>query len=57
MKRPNDELPVIDNGTITITKERYEEFLSQERLLRCLEQMGVDNWEGYDIAIDIFNEK
>lgn len=25
--------------------------------LNCLRNAGVDNWEGYDIAIDAFNEE
>lgn len=25
--------------------------------LRCLEQAGVDNWEGYGIAQDIYDEQ
>lgn len=27
------------------------------RKLAALEEAGVDNWEGYDMAMDIFNEE
>lgn len=40
---------------IEITKKEYEKFLKDSRLLRALEAAGVDNWEGYDIAIDYYN--
>ena len=42
--------------TITISVERYKELLDTERFMRALEGAGVDNWEGYDIAIDYMDE-
>ena len=38
---------------VTITKAEYDRLLEQELWLNCLEQAGVDNWDGYDEAIDI----
>ena len=35
---------------VSIPKKRYEKLLDAERLLRCLEAGGVDNWEGYYYA-------
>jgi len=35
---------------ISITKERYEELLQAEEDLQALEDAGVDNWEGYELA-------
>jgi len=33
---------------ITISKKEYEELLEDQKLLRCLQDAGVDNWSGYD---------
>lgn len=41
---------------ITITKEEYEDILYDVRFLQCLHTASVENWEGYDIAIDLFEE-
>ena len=41
--------------TITITVKEYESLLKDSSFMRALEQAGVDNWEGYDYAIDILN--
>ena len=38
---------------VEITKERYEELLEAYYFLNALEAAGVDNWEGYGIAVDI----
>jgi hypothetical protein len=42
--------------TVTISKEEYEQLLKKENLLECLEACGVDNWGGWDDAMEIFNE-
>jgi len=43
------------NETITIPIEEYN-FLKKSVLwLTCLENAGVDNWEGYDHAIDLLD--
>lgn len=41
--------------TVTITKKEYERLLEDSDWLSCLEQAGVDNWDGWDYAIDIKN--
>lgn len=41
---------------VIITLERYEELLENEEWLNALEAAGVDNWEGYDAASDIFQK-
>ena len=43
--------------TIKITKKEYELLLEDRKWLRALEAAGVDNWEGYDIAKDYYNEE
>ncbi len=37
---------------VTITKKEYEDLLKDQKKLRALYGAGVDNWEGYDIALD-----
>ena len=39
---------------IDITQERYEELLDAEHFLMCLEAGGVDNWVGYDLALECY---
>lgn len=47
----------ITKDTIVIKKERYEELIDNEILLSCLQGCGVDNWEGYDDAINMYQEE
>lgn len=35
---------------ILIPKHEYDELKKREKLLQALENAGVDNWEGYDMA-------
>jgi len=42
--------------TITISKEEYESLLEDRDMLLALQGAGVDNWEGYDYAMDLFGE-
>lgn len=37
---------------ITISRERYAELDAAEDKLNALEAAGVDNWQGYDIAME-----
>jgi hypothetical protein len=37
--------------TITISRGEYEQLLADQAKLRALEAMGVDNWSGYDSAM------
>lgn len=46
-----------DEQTITITKKEYESLLEDSKWLQCLENAGVDNWDGYDYARELFNEE
>lgn len=47
----------MEEDTVTITKEEYEELLANTRWLYCLEAAGVDNWDGYDVAQDIRDQE
>jgi len=42
--------------TVTITKEEYDSLLASEKTLLALEGAGVDNWDGYDFAMESLEE-
>ena len=42
--------------TITISKKEYEELLKDSQFLDCLRGAGVDNWDGYDYALEMMKE-
>lgn len=46
----------MNNETVTITKKRYDELCEMALKLEALEQTGVDNWNGYDYAMEILDE-
>jgi hypothetical protein len=37
---------------IKITVEEYDRLLKSELKLECLENQGVDNWDGFDDAMN-----
>ena len=41
---------------ISISEEEYKALLNDSILLNCLQMMGVDNWDGYDDAIEQYQE-
>lgn len=41
---------------ITITKKEYDELKHSANKLSALEGAGVDNWEGWDSAMEILSE-
>lgn len=42
--------------TVTIPKSKYDSLIKDADFMRALEAAGVDNWEGYNVAIDILEE-
>lgn len=42
--------------TVTITRKEYESLKEDAMFLEALQSAGVDNWGGYDYAIDIWDE-
>ena len=42
--------------TVTITREEYDRFTHDSEMLGCLEACGVDNWCGWDDAMELFTE-
>ena len=41
---------------VTIPKDEYESLKEDSEILDCLRACGVDNWEGWDDAMDMFHE-
>jgi hypothetical protein len=41
---------------ITISKKEYESLLEDSEKLSALEAAGVDNWEGYDNAMEMMED-
>lgn len=39
-------------GTVTISEVDYIRLSDRDFKLTCLENAGVDNWEGYDLAME-----
>ena len=42
--------------TVTISKKEYESLLEDSKKLTALENAGVDNWEGFDEAREIYQQ-
>lgn len=42
---------------ITITKKEYDELIEAKVVLDALYLAGVDNWDGYDYAIDLLEHE
>lgn len=40
---------------ITISRKEYNDLLDQLHWLQCLENAGVDNWSGWDYALEEYN--
>jgi hypothetical protein len=45
-----------ESDLITISKKEYDELIKDRNKLSALKSAGVDNWEGYDTALDILEE-
>jgi hypothetical protein len=43
--------------TVTIPKEEYEELLNDSHILSCLQNTGVDNWCGWDDAMELYHKE
>ncbi len=41
---------------VTITKKEYEALLDDSNWVQCLEMAGVSDWDGIEIAQEMFNE-
>lgn len=41
-----------ENQTVTIPLDMYHDLLEVEKFLQALEEAGVDNWHGYEYALE-----
>ena len=44
-----------ESNTVTLSKEEYAELMEKSEKLDALMSHGVDNWDGYDDAMDELN--
>ena len=44
----------LSGETVTISKAHYDDLLDTEKWYYALTAAGVDNWEGYDMACQIY---
>ncbi len=44
------------NETITISKKEYDSLTRSSAFLEALREAGVDNWDGYSIALQSLEE-
>lgn len=42
---------------VTISKEQFDQLQEDSNFLECLQHAGVDNWEGYDLAAEEYQER
>ena len=49
-------MKMTNTSMVEITEDHYERLLESEDKLAALEAAGVDNWQGYDDAMDILRE-
>lgn len=47
----------VNEDLITISRETYEILLDDSDFLACLQATGVDNWEGINEALELYNSK
>lgn len=45
------------NGTWTLSQAEYQELKQRDRELTALEAFGVDNWDGYDEAVQSLEDE
>jgi len=53
---PHELIDVAADDTITITQAEYDQLQRDSRFLAALRAQGVDNWVGYDAAIDALSD-
>lgn len=47
----------MEEENVVITKKEYDSLLDDSLFLDSLRAAGVDNWEGYSYACEIFREE
>lgn len=46
----------MDDTMVTIPLSEYEQLVADQQLLDALHAAGVDNWQGYDDAVEAASE-
>lgn len=46
----------MSESTVTIPESEYDQLMRDADKLSCLEAMGVDNWQGYDDAMEMLSQ-
>lgn len=46
----------MEEDNVVLSKEEYESLLEDSLFLEALQGAGVDNWEGYSYACEIYRE-
>jgi len=46
----------MENNTMTITMDDYKTLQRNSIFLNALRNAGVDNWDGYSYALEIFRQ-
>ncbi len=47
----------IERDTVTISRFEYDRMLDSEKWYYALVDAGVDNWEGFDTACQIYRDE
>lgn len=46
----------MEEKVYTLSEREWEEYCSLQNWQQALRQAGVDNWEGYDFAMEAYRE-
>jgi hypothetical protein len=46
-----------EHGQVVLTRKEYDELLEDSKFLNALMSAGVDNWEGYEDALDMMDSE
>jgi hypothetical protein len=46
-----------EKTTVTIPLAEYEKLVDDQRFLRCLCAAGVNNWDGWNYAVEAYGEE
>ena len=47
----------MEGDVVEISQEEYDQLVDDALLLNCLRNAGVDNWDGWDFAIEAYHEQ
>lgn len=43
-------------SNVRLTEAEWEDIQKKLKFLECLERAGVENWDGYDFALEYFHD-